>query len=85
MYEEIKKAVLNSFKKYSTELNIYKMFFVTKTVYLIIAGPGNDIENDYNSNYYLTDLATNKTVCVPDAPYNPKYTDVFSTLREREI
>lgn len=82
---ELRNKVATTFKKYSSTLTIYRIFNIDGKIFMAVAGPGKDINTDYNSNFYLVNTQNGITMCVPDAPHDPRFKDIFNTLKERLI
>lgn len=82
---ELRNKVATTFKKYSSALTIYRIFNIDGKNFMVVAGPGKDPNADYNSNFYFVNTQNGITMCVPDAPFNPKFEEIFATLKERLI
>ena len=82
---ELRNKVTATFKKYSSTLTIYRIFNIDGKTFMVVAGPGKDINKDYNSSFYLVNTQNGITMCVPDAPFNPKFEEIFAALKERLI
>lgn len=83
--KELRNRVIEVFKKYSSVLTVYRIYYLDDKSFLVLAGPGKDPNSDLNSNFYLVNIAAGLTICEPDAPFDKKYDKVFRSLKERVI
>ena len=73
MFDEIKKI----FKKYAPSLYIYTIYNYDSNIFLIVAGPLNDPDEDPNSNFYLLNFKEKGVVCFPEAPLLKSFSVMF--------